>query len=802
VSAIALIVRSLLRRRWRSYLAIALLVGVGASAALAAAAGSRRTLSAYERYLRAGKVSDLSVNTGHYVPEIVAETARVPQVVASATYAQLNVGPLTAKGGFDPSAALTQAGSIDGRYITDDVPAIIDGRLPDPRRVEEILVNRAFADTYGARVGQVLHWGIAAADDPETEVSGFEAGPIARARFRIAGIGLLPPEVAQDDVDRFPQVVLTPAFTKAHLDSANYYWQGLRLRDGAHDVPAVKRAIARIAQHHDTFAGFQDQATTTATVARSVRPLATALAVFAALVAVAVVVLAAQAFSRQLTFDRSDEQSLRGLGLGPWPRAAPAAMLAAGATAAGVVLAVVGAVLLSPLFPAGEVRQVDPAGGYDFDAVAVLGGAAVIVVLLLVVVVTLSVRAVRRTQDADARARPSRLAAGAGLGPAGSVGIRLALEPGRGRTAVPVRTNLFAVVAAVTVVVAAVGFGASLDRLLDRPALYGAPRSGVIASDGGYSQIEPAAFAAVAKDAAVAGWAGMAFGAAEVGGRDLPVIGFRLGDGGVAPPVLHGRLPSSDGELMVAGGTADALHLRVGSRVAVGPPNGRTRPFTVVGIGVLPALGPVFAQHTSPGVGALMTVKTFSRFPGAFPVSSIAIRLRDGLDRQKELDRLAATLPKPEFLLAYDVLGEQRPADVATSRSVGSAPATLAGVLAVAAVGSVALTVAVSARRRRGDLALLKAIGFTRSQLSGAVAWQATVTMGIAVVVGTMAGAVLGRALWRLFAEQMHVVPDPAVPVALVAVGAIALVLAANLFAFPVGRAAARTPAAVTLRTE
>ena len=144
----------------------------------------------------------------------------------------------------------------------------------------------------------------------------------------------------------------------------------------------------------------------------------------------------------------------------------------------------------------------------------------------------------------------------------------------------------------------------------------------------------------------------------------------------------------------------------------------------------------------------------------------------------------------------------QRPGDVTNARSVGTAPATLAAILAAAAVGSVALTVAVSARRRRGDLALLKVIGFTRRQLSGAVAWQASVTMALAVVVGTMLGVVGGRALWRLFAEQMHVVPDPAVPVLALGLGGLALVLAANLFALPVGRAAGRTPAAVALRTE
>jgi hypothetical protein len=74
--------------------------------------------------------------------------------------------------------------------------------------------------------------------------------------------------------------------------------------------------------------------------------------------------------------------------------------------------------------------------------------------------------------------------------------------------------------------------------------------------------------------------------------------------------------------------------------------------------------------------------------------------------------------------------------------------------------------------------------------------------MGIGVVIGTVLGVVTGRGLWRLFAEQMHVVPDAATPVLVVTIGALALMVAANLFALPVGRAASRTPAAVALRAE
>lgn len=44
-------------------------------------------------------------------------------------------------------------------------------------------------------------------------------------------------------------------------------------------------------------------------------------------------------------------------------------------------------------------------------------------------------------------------------------------------------------------------------------------------------------------------------------------------------------------------------------------------------------------------------------------------------------------------------------------------------------VGGVALTAGV--RRRRRDLAVLKALGFTRSQLRAVVAWQASALAGV-----------------------------------------------------------------------
>ena len=64
-------------------------------------------------------------------------------------------------------------------------------------------------------------------------------------------------------------------------------------------------------------------------------------------------------------------------------------------------------------------------------------------------------------------------AARAGLPPPAITGVRFALEPGVGRSAVPVRSAILGAILAVTVVVATVTFGSSLNTLVSHPALYG-----------------------------------------------------------------------------------------------------------------------------------------------------------------------------------------------------------------------------------------------------------------------------------------------------------------------------------------
>ena len=149
-------------------------------------------------------------------------------------------------------------------------------------------------------------------------------------------------------------------------------------------------------------------------------------------------------------------------------------------TLAGAVIAVAVAVAASPLMPIGPARLAEPAPGIEVN-LAVLGAGLAGIALLPLAVLGRR-RGGRRAGRGDRwgwpsgpRPRPSRL--GSALGRAGSVagsiGVRMAFEPGRGRTAVPVRSALAGTVVAVAAVVAAVVFGASLITLVGTPHQYG-----------------------------------------------------------------------------------------------------------------------------------------------------------------------------------------------------------------------------------------------------------------------------------------------------------------------------------------
>ena len=113
---------------------------------------------------------------------------------------------------------------------------------------------------------------------------------------------------------------------------------------------------------------------------------------------------------------------------------------------------------------------------------------AVLALVLLALLAVLAWRAVRPAGREPAR-RPSAIAvASAGLPVPAVIGVRQALERGSGQRPAAVRAALVGSVAAVTAVVMAIVFGASLDGLVHHPARYGWNWDLLIEAAGGYGK--------------------------------------------------------------------------------------------------------------------------------------------------------------------------------------------------------------------------------------------------------------------------------------------------------------------------
>jgi hypothetical protein len=461
----------------------------------------------------------------------------------------------------------------------------------------------------------------------------------------------------------------------------------------------------------------------------------------------------------------------------------------------------------------------------------VLGvGLAVLVGVLWAMGLVLSYRAaphrVALTRSAAARSSTiARSAESAGLPVAAVAGVRFALEPGRGRTAVPVRSALFGSVLAVAMVVAALTFASSLGTLVSHPALYGWNWSYALDPS---NDVPPQALKLLGHDPDVAAWSGVDYNNVEIDGQTVPVI-WGTPRAEVSPPVLSGHGLDANDQIVIGAATLAVLHKHVGDTVLLSYGTPADAPFNIpptrlviVGTATFPAVGFIsfVADHTSMGTGALFSAgvlppafqrATQSPDPNLNGPNLVFVRLRNGVSAkagQADMQRIT-NVANRVFGADHNavgnyvtVLGVQRPAQIVNYRSIGSTPVVLAVGLAAGTIVALALTLVASVRRRRRDLALLKALGFTPRQLIVAVACQATVAAVVGIIVGIPLGVVVGRELWTLFAHNLNAVPDPTVPVLSVLLVGIGALFFANLVAALPGRIAANTPTGLILRAE
>lgn len=836
--------RATFHRRWTSYLTVVLLIGLVGGVAMGAAAGARRTQSAFPTYLTATRASDLELQTSSNIaaptPHQVEAFGRQLNGLASVTRVAIapnllivpvgsNGHPLASAVDNDDVSAL---GSEDGAYFAQDRVTLAQGRMADPTSASQMVTTADAAKLSGWHLGEKVHFGAYTAQQVASPTFSFGTNvPAKHFSVTLVGLVVFSSQVVNDDVDRFPTYVLmTPALTQRLQTSEIYPSYGLRLLHGSREVPAVEREIVKLLPPGTTYT-FHVTSVAAGQVERSSKPEAIALGVFGAIAALAALLIAGLAISRVVGAQGDELDAMRALGAGPATLTWDAMLGSLAAVVLGAVLAVGIAVGLSPVAPIGPASQVDPNPGIAFDWTVLASGLAVLVLGLGALTVAVAHRAVVRRRlgrQSEAIERGSSVvnaAARSGLPASAVAGLRFALERGHGRSAVPVRSAMVGAVLAVVVVVTTLTFASGLSTLESHPTLYGWNWSYAINSAGG-SSVPPLAKGLLDHDPKVAAWTGYDYANVEINAQTVPVL-LSQPHAELNPPILSGRPLEADNQIVLGAATLTALHKKVGDTVMVsyGSPSDAPvyvapTPLTIVGTATLPAIGTSGALHPSMGTGAMISRGIESpAFRKAItqPDTNLdgpaveVVRLRSGVTPaagRTSLRRIVAAANKAMAADPagqgdiYQVLGVQRPAEIVNYQSTGATPGILAGGLAVGAVVALGLTLATSVRRRRRDFALLKTLGFTRRQLAVTVAWQASVAALVGIVLGVPIGIALGRWLWNLFARAIYVVPQPSVPVVEVAAVALGALVLANLVAAVPGRMAARTRTSLVLRAE
>jgi hypothetical protein len=846
--------RATFRRRWGGYVALVVLIGLIGGLGLGSLAAARRTQSSFSTFIASTNPSDITVSvyggggsaaSGNpsYDPSLTAAIARLPGVRHVAAAIDLTGAPLTTAGA--PRLAVTgdayPVASVNGLLFTQDRLAVSEGRMSSPDRPDEIVMAPSVARQFGFHVGQVLPYGFYS--NAQQRLPGFGTSavpPALRINLRVVGLASLNSAIVEDDVDTFPTLLtLTPSFARQLLALKGEQFTGALIfgiqTKSAAMVPAVVREVATLIPP----GAISTDHLLTPVVAkadRSLKPIAIALGVFGAVALMAALLIAAQLMARRCRVERGDLQILRALGARPSDTLLDPFVGLEAAVLTGSLLAIAVAVALSPLAPLGPVRSVDPSRGVSFDWLVLGLGVLVLLVLLSSAAALLAYSTaphrtgLRSRIRSTAGARVVAITARAGLPAPGVIGVRMALEPGEGRAAVPVRSALLGSALAVALIVTALTFGNSLQTLVSRPALYGWNWTYILNPVGaGSGNVPKVAISLLKHDRYVAAYSGASFNEAALDGQGVPFLVENLG-AAVAPPILSGHGVDGPHEVVLGAATMAALHKHLGQYVSLSYGTPADAPtyvpptrLLIVGTATFPAIGfaSTVSDHTSMGSGALFALQAFPKaFVSAF--NSGADPALDGPNLalvrvRQDVSPAAALASLHRIARASDKVYEsapggtggvlvvqsvQRPAEIVNYKSIGLTPALLVSGLALGAIVALALTLLASVRQRRRDLALLKTIGFVRWQLASAVAWQATSAAVFGIALGIPLGIVTGRWLWDLFAKQIYAVPYPTVSVVSVLLVAIGTIVLANVIAAVPAWSAARTPTALMLRAE
>jgi ABC-type lipoprotein release transport system permease subunit len=814
--AVGLLLRGQLRQHGMSWLVLALLAALVGGLVMAAVVTARATAAAFPGFVARYGYDDV-VYTARPLPQLarLREVAQVTPVRA----------PFVAAVGCASCAAINNSGSLDAFELAPRDLArtvkLVAGRMPDQSDPGEALASSTFADHSGVRVGSVIQIleptpaQISQAQAQNHPPTPGQLAKVPRHSVRVTGLVVTENEFPAGNGARY-DLFPTRAYAAAHDPHTQVLtFYDVKLRHGAAGQAAFDSQLRPLGALNP-----DDLDADAAAVQRAITPQAVGWWVLAGLIALAGLVVLGQAAARQFSTDTDDHDALSALGLRGRQFVLLGLARALVIGVAGAAGAVALAAALSPLTPVGEARlaAADP-GAVSVDPLVTLVGAPGVVAAVLLLSIWPAVRHARPARPeplppAGGLARSVvRAVAAVGAPPSVLIGVRYALERGRGRTQIPVGSALLGTVLAVTALSAATVFGASLTRLINSPALYGAPYDVTFSNQGTGSgaALTGPLLDSLRRDPAIDRITVATVAEINVNGRHVRAVAVTAARGPALISVVDGQLPHADHDIMLGAVTLRALGARAGDtvRVTVNDPvtgAARTTPFRVTGRA---SFAPSFGTGGL-GTGAALTVSALlhAHCPASGTAAAACLRKAQQGPIYAVLVHAvpgrsgAAALARYTGQYGGFVAGLDQPVELINFGESVSFPLLFGVALSLFGAATLVHLLLVSVHRRRTQAGLLKVLGCVRRQIAAVTSWQATTVILAGLVAGVPLGIAAGKVAWRLFATNVGVVPVEvvrAVPLILLAAAALA---AANLLAVLPALRAARSRPADLLRAE
>jgi ABC-type lipoprotein release transport system permease subunit len=372
--------------------------------------------------------------------------------------------------------------------------------------------------------------------------------------------------------------------------------------------------------------------------------------------------------------------------------------------------------------------------------------------------------------------------------PTVALGASLAFDPGRDRARLPALTAVAGLALAIAGIVTVAVIDASKSDVFATPSAFAADWNLVMlkAPDDPQAVINATAAEPIEALAIQREVAGNAFVATGPSGTALvSPQGFDQIVGSIEPFLARGRPATSDQDIVLGPAVADRIGADVGDAITIDSGEQGQQRYVVSGIGSID-------DGDETQVGAVATLAGLQRMQSFDQLAISGAMLRTGHIDDASRQRLSD--------LGWGPVGP--PSHVANLEQIGSVPRLLAIALAVLGLGGALHTLLVASRRRRHDLAVVMALGFTRRQVASTVCWQGVLTTVAGVLVGVPLGVIVGRVVWKQVANGVGAVDLVSIPWAVMVAVPVAMLLIVGGAASVVGYHTAGLNPARTLRGE